>query len=439
MRPFKQEEVDCYYDRTVSDYFTEKPSVRQIVFTGLGLYSTLKRFLLGQPEDREAVRRFEDFLSARFFESRRVTLIPFEGDDTVHIQIGKEKQFPIYHLGDGLQNLIILMFNIFLEKEPCLFFMEEPETCMHPGFQRVFLQEITRLDHHQYFITTHSNHLLDMTIDFSDVSVYLFKKASDGETAKFSIELRSSKDHALLRDLGVCNSSVFLSNASVWVEGIADRLYLRAFMNKHLKCLEEEGSADAARFTQFREDCHYSFVEYQGSNIEHWAFDSPDTADERIYAEPLCARAFVVADGDIVGKGDRKERLKKALGDRLDILPCKEIENLIPEEVVRAVVAENFAKRGKDAASIKYNHYSTLKTGIGKYLDRILEDSVYAAPSGTLKNKMGFCEKAIALMASKDFEWQLPESLRLVCKRIFEHIAKHNPERGFEGRALERA
>jgi hypothetical protein len=304
--PPKSGQTDWYHDRTVSDYFKEKLNLKDTVFTGLRLYSALKTFLLGQPEQREAVRKFEDFLSTRFFERRGVTLIPLEGDDTVHIQIGKEKQFPICDLGDGLQNLIILMFNIFLEKEPCVFFLEEPETCMHPGFQRVLLQEITRLDHHQYFITTHSNHLLDMTVDFSDISVYLFRKDSDGETAKFSIELRSSKDHALLRGLGVCNSSVFLSNATIWVEGITDRLYLRAIMDKYLKCLGEEGSPDADNFTQFREDCHYSFVEYQGSNVEHWAFDSADNPEERIHAEPLCARAFVVADGDIVSKGDRE-------------------------------------------------------------------------------------------------------------------------------------
>ena len=69
MRPFKQETPDCYQDRTVSDYFKEKLSDDQKIFTGLGLYSTLKRYLLGQPEEREAVREFEDFLSARFFES----------------------------------------------------------------------------------------------------------------------------------------------------------------------------------------------------------------------------------------------------------------------------------------------------------------------------------------------------------------------------------
>jgi hypothetical protein len=427
MRPLPGAQRDCYHERTVSDYFkTRGVRPEDTVFTGLGLYSTLKKFLLGQPEDREAVRRFEDFLSNRFFESHRVTLIPVEGDDTVHIQIGKEKQLPIYDLGDGLQNLITLTFHVFLQKEPGLFFMEEPETCMHPGFQRVLLQELTRVNHHQYFITTHSNHLLDMTVDFSDVSVYLFRKGSNGEAAKFSIELRSSKDHALLRELGVRNSSVFLSNATIWVEGITDRLYLRAFMSKYLGCLEQEKSPEAARFVQFLEDCHYSFVEYQGANVEHWAFDSADAADKKIPVGTLCARAFVLADGDIANKGDRRERLQRALGDRLEMLPCKEIENLVPEEIVRRIVAESFAKRGKDVAAIQYSRYFELKTGIGEYLDCILGDSVYAAPSGTLKNKMAFCESAIALMTSEDLEWQLPEPVRSLCKRIFDHIAACN-------------
>jgi hypothetical protein len=47
MRPLKEGKEDCYRDRTQADYFKkEKPSAHQTIFTGLGLYSTLKKFLL---------------------------------------------------------------------------------------------------------------------------------------------------------------------------------------------------------------------------------------------------------------------------------------------------------------------------------------------------------------------------------------------------------
>ncbi len=228
MRPLPNANSNAYEQRTVQDYFTNKGKVDLlqscVVFTGLELYKSLKEKLLGEPEDRESVREFEGFLSKNFFDDQPVTLIPREGNDTVHVKIGKEKQLAIYNLGDGLQNLIILTFNMFMEKERCLFFIEEPDLCMHPCLQRAFLQVLSEHDQHQYFITTHSNHLLDMTLDFSDISVLLFRKSVMEEKTEFYIHPVSSNDKNALSELGVRNSSVFLTNAPIWVVGTTDRL-----------------------------------------------------------------------------------------------------------------------------------------------------------------------------------------------------------------------
>jgi hypothetical protein len=41
---------------------------------------------------------------------------------------------------------------------------------------------------------------------------------------------------------------------------------------------------------------------------------------------------------------------------------------------------------------------------------------------------MGFCEKAVELMRRTDFDWELSKPLRLLCEKIFEHIAGNNPQ-----------
>ena len=189
MRPLDENDqhINLYKDRTLKDYFqAPNPPLpyknlldeeKMIIFTGLELYQTLKEKLLGEPEDRDLVKKFENFLSEKFFNSKSVTLIPKEkGDDprVVNIKIGNERQFPIYQLGDGLQNLIICTFNIFTEKDRCLFFIEEPDMLMHPSLQRSFLEILSEFDQHQYFITSHSNHFLDMTLDFANISVFHF-------------------------------------------------------------------------------------------------------------------------------------------------------------------------------------------------------------------------------------------------------------------------
>ena len=438
MRPFPNTDNDPYKDRTMEDYFYDASDGSQLktsstIFTGLELYKTLKEKLLGEPEDRKAVRKFEDFLSSNFFDGKEVTLIPREGKNTVHVKIGQEPQLPIYNLGDGLQSIIICTFNMFMESERCLFFIEEPDICMHPGLQRVFIEVLSRLDRHQYFITSHSNHFLDMTLDFNNISVFLFKKEIQNSKPDFKVENVTTGDSVLLRTLGVRNSAVFLTNASIWLEGITDRLYLRAYMKKYVCELKDSDPEKYKKYSSFKEDYHYSFVEYQGSNLIHWTFDSKDNNEDKIEAIFLCAPALVIADGDIIKKEDRKEVYEKILGDKLIILPCKEIENLIPLEILTSVIRNTRKKKEIDLENlekVKYNNYSKSKTGLGAYLNRVLnlneQNGGFGTSTGTIKNKLGFCYKAIEVMEKEDNEWSLPEPLQKLCSRVFEHIEETN-------------
>ena len=443
MRPLdeKEQHIDFYKNRTLRDYFA-KPALpdkeKMIIFTGLELYQTLKEKLLGEPEERELVKDFENFLSTKFFNSKPVTLIPKEkGDDprVVHIKIGKEKQFPISQLGDGLQNLIICTFNIFTEKDRCLFFIEEPNMLMHPSLQRSFLEILSEFDQHQYFITSHSNHFLDMTLDFANISVFHFSKIEDenkieAEKPNFKVEVASAQDRRILMDLGVQNSSVFLSNSTIWVEGITERLYLRAYMKKYIEELENSDDEKAV-LANFREDYHYSFVEYQGSNLTHWSFDPDDKDIEKIKSSYVCANSFLIADGDVATKGDRVDIYTKMLGEKnFLILPVKEIENLMPLEVLQKLVEKKFKKYNVNSNEIKYKSYAKKNFPIGKYLDSLLSlekgNTVFAEKSGTIKSKVEFCKKAIKIMEDPNFSWELTDKLEELCKAIFEHIKSQN-------------
>lgn len=55
--------------------------------------------------------------------------------------------------------------------EEMLFFIEEPELNLHPGLQRKLIEAMLsdEFSNHQFFLTTHSNHLLDLTLDYSFV------------------------------------------------------------------------------------------------------------------------------------------------------------------------------------------------------------------------------------------------------------------------------
>jgi len=327
--------------------------------------------------------------------------------------------------------LIICTFNIFTERERCLFFIEEPDMFMHPSMQRSFLEVLSKYDQHQYFITSHSNHLLDMTIDFANISVFHFSKHEDSKS-QFHIRPSSPRDREILLDLGVRNSSVFITNATVWVEGITDRLYLKAYMKKYI---DELGHSDPEKYSELvklKEDYHYSFVEYQGANLTHWNFDPDDDDTYNMKASYICAHSFLIADGDIGSeiKGNRKAVYEEMLGDRFLALQVKEIENLIPVEIIRQVVAKKFKENGVNTDLIRYEDYAKLDTPIGTYLDVLLQlskdNSLFAAKSGTLNSyyKSKFCDKAVEAM--KNSEWTLTDDLKAICEKIFDHIITQN-------------
>lgn len=430
---------NLYATRIIKDHFNRDTlSENMQIFSGLELYQSLKDKLLGEPEERQLVKDFEDFLSENFFEHKQITLIPKEKDPkVVHIRIGKEKQLPIYELGDGLQNLIICTFNIFTERDRCLFFIEEPDIFMHPSMQRSFLEVLSKYDQHQYFITSHSNHFLDMTIDFANISVFHFSKHEDTQP-QFHIRPSSPRDREILLDLGVRNSSVFITNATIWVEGKTDRLYLKSYMKKYIDELEYSDPKKYSELIKLKEDCHYSFVEYQGANLTHWSFDPDEKETEEIKASYVCSHAFLLADGDVATKGERKKNYTDMLGNRFHLLEVKEIENLIPVEILQKVVAEKFKEYEGNIENIKYEDYAKLDTPIGKYLDSLLKSipegkTVFAAinksktkseGSGTIKSKGTFCDDVIKFMQNP--EWALTDELKAICEKIFNHIITQN-------------
>ncbi len=439
----KIDDKDWYKLRTKRDYFASHGDLRKLnnygeqqIFTGLGLYTNLRERLLARTQAiRDSVRDYERFLSQHFFPGKVVTLIPVEEgeNDVVHIKIGNNKEYPIYDLGDGMQSLIICTYPIVTASKPgSLFFLEEPDLCMHPSLQRTFL-EVLKTYHrkmgHQFFITTHSNHLLDLLEDNELVSIFSFSEIADrapGPTdpsqadsgsnpqqskpePSFRIRPSNLRDRQTLLELGVRPSATYLANATIWVEGVSDCAYLRAYMEAFVHYFDSRGNAWgkslANRLSQYKEDRHYAFVEYSGSNLEHYSFTDKGEDCEQAEvkanvvtsASDLCARAIVIADGDIgdTRKGDRKESFAAQLGDRFIWLPGKEIENMIPEALMREQVRRDNSKIEAISPGlvdeIRYEKYCRAENGVGAYLSNLgLVKPKYEenGSSGTLSSHM---------------------------------------------------
>ncbi|MBT2278840.1 AAA family ATPase [Priestia megaterium] len=430
LRGFENNE-NYYLTRTKKDYFADNEKGE--LFTGLDLYEEVKNLLLGSLEDREKIVNFQRFIGDSFFDGEEVTLIPNIKSDVLHVKIGDEKEQPVYNLGDGIQSLIILTFPLFKHQgENLLLYIEEPELYLHPGMQRKFLEIIMSdsFKGYQYFLTTHSNHFLDITLDMNNISIYSFRKELESATTKernanFIVENVSNEEDNILQMLGVRNSAVFLSNCTIWVEGITDRYYIRHFLNLYQKSLSEESN-------YYKEDIHYSFVEYSGNNITHWSFLDDHTVDNGVFnsinEDRICGTLFLITDKDSKQKEKRQAKLAEKLGERYYCLDCKEIENVLSAETIKSVIS-SYEKVTIDELKLRkaFTEECYKNKSLGTYIDEVLinkqRQGNYASASGTVSDKVGFCKRAISSIKTVD---DLTEEGKLLCEKLYNFIASNN-------------
>ncbi|WP_180082426.1 MULTISPECIES: AAA family ATPase [unclassified Acinetobacter] len=467
MRPVtEQENTQPYIKRAQKDYFsdTNKFNSNNII-TGECLYNELKIHLLGEPEQRELIKDYEEKLSQYFFDNETVSLIPKHDQDVVNIKIGNDQQFPISQLGDGLQQAIILTYEAYIKSkdkegkpETHAFFIEEPELHMHAGMVRQLMNFYLNETPHYYFFTTHSNHLLDMADESDQVMIQKFvKQPKEEDPTKFDFKIyRCDRDRDLLASLGVRPSSVYLANCTIWVEGITDRLYITKYMEKYLAELESADMELYKKFRRFMPNYHYTFVEYAGSNLSHWSFDDdyPKTREERIEflkqdrgqsATAVASDMLLIADGDIQKNSEKIKLLRKELNkENLIILDCKETENTLPKDSILYVAQKKFSNM-KRKTSQGFNiekleginsldYFDHKDYGIGKLLDDQIRNPRTSAEKtafadgtgvGTIKYKLDFCREIIKYF-DENPDWELTPKAKDLCIRIFKHIEKCN-------------
>ena len=418
---------DYFRERTKEDYFETAEHVE--IFTGRTLYNDIEQLVRGDLEQRETLRRFETWIGETFFRGEPVAIIPRINQKTLTIKIGNEKEQPIHNLGDGIQAVLILAFPLFVrENDYMLVFIEEPELFLHPWLQRVLLEMLSkRFSRHQYFLTTHSNHFLDLTLDIESVSVFAFDKhldKSDGRERppRYVVTNVSRSDRRSLELLGVRNSSVLLTNCTIWVEGITDRRYIAHWLDLYQQ--KQFGNAPPDRAKFFKEDLHYSFVEYSGGNITHWSFLDETGPD----VDRLCGKLFLIADNDGANPGSekakRQTKLKAKLEDRFYLLPVREIENLLTPETLRSVLLA-YGEDPQNLITPKQAGYA--KEKLGRYIEaKIINDPVqkkrkasYSGDSGTVSDKVKFCGIAIKCMESFD---SLSLEAQKLAKKVFNFI-----------------
>lgn len=425
------------------------------IFTGLNLYNEIVNVRNSIKEERRRFHEFEKFLSKNFFDGDEVDIVAKynidknslgnEEENLIQVYIGGKSR-SLHDLGDGVQSLIILMYKIFLAEREALIFIDEPELNLHPGYQRLFLEQITTnpvltKKNLTYFIVTHSNHFLDLTLEENNISIYSF---SSFEKDKFLIKNVNAGDNQVLKDLGVNNSSVFLANCSIWVEGVSDRNYIKAFLIAYCK-----GNID---IKLPREDIDFAFFEYAGSNLSHYDFKKNtknyDEAKDLITSYALNNNVYLLSDLDS-GK-DAKHKNLSEIAENVNgfeyktTKPYREIENLLPIEIWDKVLL-NFCDKNKikDNENNVQNRISESLKNISKdykqkYIGEFLSDLKITelkkifkvnenGESGTLIPKAELSQLVLDKVRKEEIKWndfEKNETIVEITKSVYKFILK---------------
>lgn len=392
------------FDETTRELFELE---NEQIFTGLDLYDQILNIRNSVKEERKGFEEFEEFLSKNFFKSEPVEIISNINEKHIIIYVGGEER-KIHDIGDGIQSIILLLFPIFTATKKSWIFIEEPETYLHPGLQRIFIETLIndkflRTKNLRFFFTTHSNHLLDLTLEGNDIAIFQFEKES---SEKYNIKTNVRPNKEILNILGVNVSSVFLANTSLWVEGPTDRKYL----SKCLKLFCEHHS-----YQLLREDIDFAFFEYGGNLIAHYLFDEKFEGDEqkireKINSFALSNKIYLLADNDGAKLSSKKGKRIKALKELSDKssnfeyqnTELKEIENLIPKNVIEDFLKELIKGHEEKLEKLDFKKSDYNDIGLGAFYKNQLKkvgipincQRAFAAESGTLKNdyKIKLCE-----------------------------------------------
>lgn len=365
-------------------------------------------FELHNSADIIKLEKFTLWLQDNFYQNERLQLIPDKSNSNLLLKIGNEMH-PIFNIGDGIQQLILLLFPIFTSNDNTWCFIEEPETHLHPGLQRIFIETLLNNEYLKskklrYFFTTHSNHFLDLSLHTDDISIFQFHK---GSQEKFMIKnVKPNKETLDL--LGVNNSSVLMANSSIWVEGPTDRRYISFFLK--LYCTKPQRK-------HLKEDIDFAFFEYGGNLIEHYLFDenfeevfSEEEVREKINSFALSNKIYLLSDNDNA-KGKKLKR-RQGLEDisktekhfKYQNTNYREIENLLPLKVIKDFLIELVNSSEKENISkIYFDREDYISIGLGQFITDLFEKNdikgfkKFKDESGTLKSsyKTKLCEFVI--------------------------------------------
>jgi|GEM_PF-460184 len=454
---------DIYRESVYKYYYgLDKDSI----YTGQSLYKDIRKSRNGRKKQRDAFSEFEKFIQEQFFPNHdEVDIVALEEEEGGNINIYLEKDSDegreLHDLGDGLQALILMLYPIFMAEKGSIFLIEEPEMHLHPGLLSTFIRTLLREEEIKkkelrFFFSTHSTHLLDFVYEApEDFSLFALEQNHKSKGSSYIRQIKE-KDIALLNLMGVNNSSLFIANSSIWVEGHTDRKYIQGLLYAFEQYLKEK----LERIPSLQEDLHYCFFEFAGSNLAHYIFfDEEENAtedqerqreeelDSLISAGFLHNRICLIHDKDKTLTKDRrhaKNKENESDSFKYVVTAGREIENILSQKtweylINKVLLNKRAGKCQFDVNESEYDETNTDWPQMGKILSDFFEkkgiDKVFKFTSGSSsytinpRYKKQLADAFLKAVLNGDLKWAEIESLgtKAMLKEVYLFIAEHNP------------
>lgn len=295
-------------------------------FSGLGIIDKLARLQNAsykEPDKKKRFERINEFVQSVLGNRSAILHVPYERN-TIEVEMDG-RPLPLSNLGTGVHEVIILAAAAtVLEKQVVC--IEEPELHCHPLLQKQLVKYLQEKTDNQYFISTHSAHLLDTT----GTGIFHVRYA-DGQSIVDPVFTDMQKSR-ICDDLGYRASDLLQANCVIWVEGPSDRIYL----NHWIHAVEPE----------LVERLHYSIMFYGGRLLSHLTADDQEISDF-ISLRHLNRHIAIVIDSDRSGPQESINDTKKRIQSEFDNEPGfawvtegREIENYVDLGILEGAVKD---------------------------------------------------------------------------------------------------